>query len=263
MLIIGERINTSRPAIKKAVESKDESFILDEALRQIEAGASMVDVNCGTSMDKELEDMMWLVKTIQKSQDIRLCLDSPNLEVLKEAIGIHKGPAMINSITAEKSRYEKILPICKKYNSSVIALTMDEKGMPQTAQERFEIATIIMEICQQYGISKDKIYFDPLTRPASSEQKQAQEFLDAIKLIKELGLKTIAGLSNISYGLPKRRLLNKTFLSMACASGLDACIIDPLDQSLMSAISASQAILGQDEYCRDYIKAYREGKLNG
>lgn len=261
MLIIGERINTSNPAIKKAVQEKDRDFIRSEAQKQIEAGASMVDVNCGTSLDKELEDMLWLINTIQEKKDISLCIDSPDAAVLKEALRIHKGRAMVNSITAEKSRYEKILPLCKDHDCFLIALTLDEKGMPETAQDRFELATIIMEICEQYGIPKDRIYFDPLVRPISSEQKQAKEFLGAIKLIKELGLKTIAGLSNVSFGLPKRQLLNKTFLPMALAFGLDACIIDPLEDSLISTLLASSAILNQDEYCMRYLKTYREGKL--
>ncbi|MCK4462912.1 MAG: dihydropteroate synthase, partial [Candidatus Omnitrophica bacterium] len=173
----------------------------------------------------------------------------------------HKGRAMINSITAEKSRYEKILPLCKDYDCLLTALTLDEKGMPETAQDRFELATIIMEICERYGVPKDRIYFDPLVRPISAEQKQAKEFLGAIKLIKELGLKTIAGLSNISFGLPKRQLLNKTFLPMAHSNGLDACIVDPLDISLMRTIMTSSTILGEDEYCKGYLKAYRQGKL--
>lgn len=261
MLIIGERINTSRPAIKKAVQERDKAFILNETQKQIEAGASMVDVNCGTSLDKELLDMLWLINTIQEKSAISLCIDSPDAAVLKEALKIHKGRAIINSITAEKSRYEKILPLCKDHDCLLIALTLDEKGMPETAQDRFELATIIMEICQRYGIPKDSIYFDPLVRPISAEQKQAKEFLGAIKLIKELGLKTIAGLSNISFGLPKRQLLNKAFLPMALAFGLDACIIDPLEDPLMATLLASSAILDQDEYCRGYLNAYREGKL--
>lgn len=261
MFVVGERINTSRTSIKEAVESKNEDFILAEARNQIEAGATMVDVNCGTSMGKELEDMLWLIETIQKEGDTPLCIDSPNIEVLKEALKVHKGKALINSITAEKSRYEKVLPICKGNDCLIVALTLDERGMPKTAQERFEIATIIMEICQNYGISKDRLYFDPLIRPISAEPDQAREVLLAIKLIKEINLKTIAGVSNISFGLPNRRLINRTFLSMAYAYGLDACIVDPLDKSLMSSFLTSRALLGQDQYSMGYISAYREKRL--
>ena len=261
MLIVGERINSSRPDIKAAISNHDSTFILNEAKQQVTEGAIMVDVNCGTSMDKELEDMLWLIKTIQGEIDVSLCIDSPSADVLKEALSVHKGRAMINSITAEKARYEKILPFCKDSDCLIVALTMDERGTPNTAEERFEVATIIMEICQEYGIVKDRLYFDPLIRPISTEGGQAKEVLKAIRLIKELGLQTIAGLSNISFGLPNRRLINRTFLAMAYAHGLDACIIDPSDTSLMSCITASSAILGHDQYSMNYIGAFRENKL--
>lgn len=263
MMIIGERINTSRPDIKEAVKAKDENFILNEAREQMKHGASVIDVNCGTSLEQEWDDMKWLITTLQGNIDVSLCIDSPNADVLRKALKIHKGRAMINSITAEKARYEKILPFCKDSDCLFVALTMDEKGIPNTAKERFEIATIIMEICQEYKILKDRIYFDPLIRPVSAEQIQGREVLHAIQLMKEIGLKTIAGLSNISFGLPNRRLINRTFLSMAYAYGLDACIVDPLDAALMSSVRASSAILGHDQYSMGYITAYREKKLVG
>jgi len=261
MLIIGERINTSRPDIKRAVETKDANFIQEEVRRQKEAGALMIDVNSGSNPDTEVDDMLWLIDIIQEAAEIPLCIDSPNFAVLEQAMRSARGRALLNSVTAEKSRYEKILPICKEFDCDIICLTMDEKGMPATSKERFEIATIMMEICSKYQISKDRLYFDPLVRPVSSEQGQAMEFLGAIKMMKSLGLKTIAGLSNVSFGLPKRRLLNRTFLSMACSYGLDACIVDPLDSTLMSAITASSAILGHDDYCMEYLGAYRGGRL--
>jgi len=261
MLIIGERINSSRPDIKDAIARRDAQYLIDEAARQAEAGASYIDVNCGTSLTKETEDMKWLISTIQGALDVRLCIDSPNPSVISEALAIHKGQAIVNSVTAEKARYEKVLPFCKDTDALIVALTMDEKGVPHTAKQRFENATIIMEICQEYGIAKERLLFDPLIRPVSAEQGQAQEILEAIRMIKEIGLKTVAGVSNISYGLPARRLINRTFLCMAYAYGLDACIIDPLDHGLMSVVSASRAILGDDAYSMGYINAYREKKL--
>lgn len=261
MLIVGERINTSRKEIREAVEKKDAAFIFNSAKRQVDSGARFVDVNCGTNVDTELDDLIWMIKTIQKDEAIPLCVDSPNVEVIKEALKIVKGKAMINSITAEKARYENILPFLRESDADIIALTMDEKGMPNTKEERFELATIIMEICQEYGISKDRLYFDPLVRPVATEQNQAVEVLGSIKMMADLNLKTIMGLSNISYGLPNRRLINRTFLSMSCASGLSGCIIDPLDMNMMSAVRASEAIIGNDEYAMRYITAFRENKL--
>jgi len=261
MLIIGERINTSRNGINEAVKRRDSSFIVNESRKQIEHGASIVDVNCGLSMEKELEDMLWLIDTIQAGQEVPLSIDTPNGRVLKEALSVHKGRAMVNSITAEKARYEQILPIIKDSDCQIIALTMDEKGVPKTAQERFEIATIIMEICQGYGIKRDRLYFDVLIRPLSAEQPQALEALKAIRMIKEIGLKTIAGLSNISFGLPNRSLINRTFLTMACEAGLDACIADPLDTGLISSIITTDVIINADEYAMKYINAFRAGRL--
>jgi len=261
MLIVGELINASRPEIKKAIDVRDDGLILDIAKKQIDAGARIIDVNCGLNPQTEMNDMVWLIETIQNSLDIPLSIDSPSSEVLAKGLSKTRGRAMVNSITAEKSRYEDILPICKNYDCDIIALAMDENGMPQTAEQRFKLAEVMLEICTSYGISKDRLYFDPLARPISSEQRQVREFLIAVKMIKRLELKTIAGLSNVSFGLPNRRLLNRTFLSMASSSGLDACIIDPLDAALMSAVTASQVMLGNDAYCTEYLKAFRAGKL--
>jgi len=261
MLIIGERINTSRPAVKKAVEERDGEFILNEASRQIEQGASMLDVNCGTSLEDEAEDMLWLVNTIQGKKEIPISIDSPNPEVIKKALKIHSGKAIINSITAEKARYENILPISRDYDCAIIALTIDESGIPESAKERFKIARVLIEICKKYGIKKERVYVDPCVRPISTEQDSAKVFLESIRLLKEAGFNTIAGLSNVSFGLPKRSLVNETFLSMAISYGLDACIIDPLDANLMTALCISRMLLGKDEYCMEYLSRYREGKI--
>lgn len=259
--VIGERINTSRQAIRDAVKRRDAVMIADEAERQMDAGAAIIDVNCGTSLDKELDDMLWLIATIQAKREIPLCLDSPSADVLGEALKSHKGTAIVNSISAEKARYEKLLPLVAGSDCSIVALTMDERGMPKTAEDRFQIAQTITAVCEERGVSKDRLFFDPLVRPVSSEHGQGPEVLKAIRLIGETGLRTVIGLSNISFGLPNRRLLNRTFLAMACAAGLSACIIDPLDSFLMSSLTASAALLGQDEYSMNYIGAFREQRL--
>ena len=157
---------------------------------------------------------------------------------------------------------DKILPLVKKYNTSVIALTMDEKGMPKNAQQRFDIAKKILETTNKYEIPYKNIYFDPLVKPVSTESDQGKEFLEAVKLIKTLPeVMTVCGLSNISFGLPNRSLINSTFLTMCIFSGLDAAIIDPTDKNIISALKASNALLGKDEYCMEYITAVREKKL--
>jgi len=263
MLIIGERINTSRERVRKAVEDKDASFIQREALKQIESGANMIDINCGMSLEKEPDDLAWLVKTVQSATEVPLCIDSPNPDAIAKALPLHKGKALVNSITEEKFRYEAILPLIKKFNASVVALTMGEAGFPEKAEERFLVAKKIFDIANKYGIKSEDLYFDPMVKPLSSSPQQAKEFLDSIRLIKNLGnVKLIGGLSNISFGLPERSLLNSVFFAMARSVGLDAAIIDPLNKRITSAIKASEAIMGRDNYCKNYISAYREGKIS-
>jgi len=262
MLIIGERINTSRKAIEEAVEKKDAKVIQDEAKVQVEAGAQMLEVNCGTRINTEPEDMAWLVKTMQEVVEGPLSIDSPNPKAIEAGLAVHKGRAIVNSITAESERAGVILPLVKKYNSQLVALLMDERGMPKTSEERLTIAKKIMGLVTEYGIKEEDLYLDPLVRPVSTESEQVGEVLKTIRSIRSLGrVKSIVGLSNISFGLPKRSLINRTFLALALEAGLDAAIIDPTDPQMIATLKASNALLGKDEYCLEYIAAHREGKL--
>ncbi|MDD5688283.1 MAG: methyltetrahydrofolate cobalamin methyltransferase [Elusimicrobia bacterium] len=261
MIIIGERINATRKSIGEAIVKKDSKFIQQEALNQVNAGANLLDLNCGMSVKNEMSDMEWLVNIVQEVTDISLVIDSPNYEVIESGLKLCKKKAMVNSITGEKERIKMILPMVKKYDTDVVALTMDEKGMPHTSQERLSIAESIINVAKEYNISADRIYFDALTRPVSTEPDQTIEFLEAIKLIKsKLGAKTVCGLSNISFGLPNRKLLNSTFLAMALYAGLDAAIIDPTDRLMMTTLRASEALLGKDEYCLNYITDFKKEK---
>lgn len=263
MLIVGERINTSRKRIRPGVETRDKEFIQNEARIQIEAGAGMIDVNCGTRVKEEPEDLEWLVKTVQEVIDMPLCLDSPSPLALERALGAHKGRALVNSITLEKERMEKTLPLIKKYDARVVALTMDDQGMPNDSKTRVEIAGKILEALEGEGIKKEDIYFDPLVRPIGTDPQQSLMVLEAIKIIMEKfpGVHTFCGLSNISFGLPLRSLINQNFLTMALVMGLDGVIIDPLDKRMMSSLKASLALLNKDQFCLEYINAFREGKL--
>lgn len=263
MLIIGEKINTSRKEINEAVKAKDAEFITKIAEEQVSSGAQMIDINCGTNVNTEAEDMIWLIEVLKDVVNLPLCIDSPNPKVIERALSIYKGEAMVNSITGEEERAREILPLVSKFNARVVALTMDEKGMPQTSKERLDIAVQILKIARDYGVDKEKVYFDPLVRPISTEANQAVEVLETIRLIKDkLGAKTICGLSNISFGLPCRSLINGTFLVMALEKGLDAAIMDPTDSKVMSILISATALLGKDEYCMEYIQASREGKLD-
>lgn len=270
MIIIGERINSTRKSVYKATDSRDEKFLINEAKKQAQAGANFIDVNCAMFLEKELQTMNWLVRTIQNALNIPLCIDSPNSKAQEAGLSAHKGKAFVNSITAEDERLNQISPLLKKYDPYVIGLVIDENGMPKTAQERGEVA---LKIAKKSKISKDNLYIDALVRPVATEQNQGYEFIEAIKLIKKNNLKTTGGLSNVSYGLPNRSLLNAAFLKLAIDAGIDAIIIDPADNLVKDALAgkslpkeqfeiAKKTLLGQDEYCMEYITASREGRLN-
>jgi 5-methyltetrahydrofolate--homocysteine methyltransferase len=266
MLIIGEKINSSRKDIKDMVESKNKEYIQELAQKQVEGGAEMLDLNIGTIRKNEPEDMKWLVETVQEAVDVPLCIDSPNHEAIKAGLEVYnwdKRKALINSVTAEKEKLELILPLVKKYQCSVVSLTMNEQGIPQTSKERFKIADGLIRKLTSEGIPIEDIYIDPLALPVSANIQNANIVLDTLKRIKDSHpeVKTIIGLSNISYGLPERRLINQSFIILAMASDLDAAILDSIDKDLMALIKATDLLLGKDEFCRQYLKAFREGKF--
>jgi len=262
MIIIGERINTSRKEIALAVQKKDAEFIKNEAKKQAIEGADFIDINCGTNIHTEIEDLKWVAGLVQSAVDKPLCIDSPNPAAIEAVLAIHKGRAFINSVTAEHDRAEAILPLVKKYDCFIIGLAMGASGVPATAMERKQAAQQILEFTDKFGIDRERLYIDAVVQSIATDAAQGREFLNAIHLIKSsLGLKTIAGLSNISFGLPKRTVLNSSFLSMAIAFGLDAAIIDVTNPGIYSAFKASRVLVGEDSFCQDYISAFRNGKL--
>jgi 5-methyltetrahydrofolate--homocysteine methyltransferase len=264
MLIIGERINSTRAHIQEAIKSRNSGHIIKEAKSQIDAGASFIDVNCAMTLGDEVQDMDWVISVIQSEIiDANICIDSPNYLAIKRALEAYraKGRLFINSITGDGARIDRIVPLAVQYKASLIALTMGEGGVPNSAEERFAVAKDILAKVRNKGFNPEYLYFDPLIRPISTEPEQAREFLRSIPMIKSLGAKTVCGLSNISYGLPDRKVINSTFLAMAIQSGLDAAILDPTEKQVISSIRAAQALISEDEYCAEYIKAFREGRL--
>jgi cobalamin-dependent methionine synthase I len=265
MLIVGERINSTRSRIQEAIKARNAAYILKEAEAQRLAGADFIDLNCAMTSGDETQDIDWAISVIQSSiEDVSICIDSPNPLAIESALKVYKakGRVIINSITDEDARINTILPLAIKYDTRLVALTMSAHGMPNTASERFEIARSIFEKVKSMGFKAENLYFDPLIRPISTEPAQAVEFLKSIPMIKNLpGVHTICGLSNISFGLPNRKLINSAFLAMAAGAGLDAAILDPTDKHIFSALNASKALLCKDEYCAEYIQAFREGKL--
>jgi 5-methyltetrahydrofolate--homocysteine methyltransferase len=263
MLIVGELINASRTAIKTAIEDQDSETIQKIAQDQFDAGAAYIDVNAGVFIDREPAYLTWLVKTVQSNIDAPCCIDSPNPRAIEEALSVHNGTAMINSISLEKERYDNLLPLVAGTDLKVVALCMSDEGMPKTTDERMQIADKLVNGLLQNNVSVDNIYVDPLVQPISADTSFGMQFLNAIEQIVTTfkGIHTVCGLSNISYGLPNRPFLNQTFMNMAIAKGLDGAIVNPLDQKMMANIIAATTLAGEDNFCMEYIKAYRANKF--
>jgi 5-methyltetrahydrofolate--homocysteine methyltransferase len=264
MIIIGELINSTRDVIKKKIEERDVGYFKDIAKKQVEAGSGYVDVNAGAFVWDEVEHLIWLVETVQEAIDLPLTLDSPNVEALRKAADVHQGTPMINSITAEDERYKEIIPLVKENDAKVVALCLSDDGMPETADQRLKIADKLVNNFERDGVPLENVYLDPIIKPISVDGNFGYQVLDTIEGVSELGtdLHINCGLSNISYGLPHRALLNQAFLVMAMERGLDSAIIDPLDDYMMKLIKAAEVLINRDEYGMEYLKASRAGKLD-
>jgi 5-methyltetrahydrofolate--homocysteine methyltransferase len=263
MIIVGERINGTSHRVRDAIVARDSDFIAEQAVLQADVGAHYIDANAGTGPDREVEDMAWLVETIQDAADRPVCVDSASAGALKAGLEVHQGQALLNSATAEESRQQPVLELAQAHGARLIALTLDDSGLPKTGADRVAIAKRLSQAAEDMGIGRQDLFIDPLARSIGVENDQGIAFLEAVAGIREAlpGIHIICGLSNISYQMPSRKLLNRTFLAMAIAKGLDAAIFDPLDQSLMAVICAAQALLGRDEMCMEYIRAHRAGRL--
>jgi len=265
MIIVGEKINTSRKSIEEAVSKHDAAFIIKVAREQAEAGADYIDVNAGTFLEEEVDHLGWLVETVQSEVELPLCLDSPNPRALSEAMKRHKGVPLINSISLEEDRFNALLPVVTSQPCHVVALCMAQTAMPTTTEERVEVGSELIQKLTDAGIPLEKIYVDPLVQPVSVDTNMGIATLGAIgKIMTSFpGVNTICGLSNISFGLPERRLINRNFLALALAYGLSAAILDPTDRQLMATLLTSEMILGRDEYCQNFITAYQNGRITG
>ena len=261
MIIVGELINASRKAIGAAIEAQDTEAIQKIAADEHAAGANYIDVNAGIFVGKEAEYLTWLTACVQTVVDSPCALDSPDPAALESALTVHKGTAMINSISLEKERFDALLPVVAGTDLKVVALCMSDEGMPETTEDRLKIADKLVNALLQKNVDIDNIYVDPLVQPVSVNNKFGVEFLNTIERVRETftGIHTMCGLSNISYGLPSRKVLNQTFMSMAIAKGLDGAIVNPLDRGMMASIVSAEALSGNDSYCMNYLKAHRSG----
>ncbi len=258
--VIGERLNpTGKKRLKEAIRQGDKDFILKEALAQKEEGAELLDVNMGLPDIDEVETLKEVVAMVQSVVALPLQIDSSNPEAIEQAVRIYNGKPLINSVNAKPESLAAILPIAKKYGAAVLGLTLDETGIPETAEERLCLAKQIVAACNAYGIPKEDVFIDALVLTASAQQTLVRETLKAVRLIKEqLGVKTVLGVSNVSFGLPKRPILNSTMLGMALMQGLDAPILNTGSQAMMQVVDAYRVIVGSDLHATDYIAKYAD-----
>lgn len=266
MIIIGEKINSTLKAIRPAIEAYDVAAIQQLAKAQAEAGATYIDVNAGTFVKDEPERLKWLVETVQQVVKHPLAIDSPNPEAMRVGLMANKnGTPVLNSITAETARWEEVIPLVREFKPKIVALAMDDTGMPETAEERFNIAKRLIENLGKEGVKLDDIFIDPLVRPIGTGSHYGRVALDTIRNIKTTWpeVHITCGLSNISFGIPVRKLMNTTFMVAAIAAGMDGAILDPLDGKLMAFMYAAEALMGEDEFCMEYISQYRDGFFEG
>ena len=258
--VIGERINpTGKKRFKEALLSHDVDYILGQAVEQIHAGADILDVNVGLPGIDEKEMMVTAVKAIQGICDTPLQLDSTIPEVLDAGLRVYNGKPIVNSVNGEDESLENILPLVKKYGACVVGLTLDKGGIPKTAEGRFRIAQKILKRAEDYGIPKEDVFIDCLTLTASAEQDGVMETINALHRVRtELGLHTVLGVSNISFGLPNRETITRTFLTMALHSGLDLPIINPNIDSIMGAVRAYRLLAGIDRNSAEFISVYAQ-----
>ncbi|MDP4094156.1 MAG: methyltetrahydrofolate cobalamin methyltransferase [Bacillota bacterium] len=264
MIIIGEKLNSTLKSVRPAMENYDAAFVQELAKKQYEAGANYIDLNAGMFYKDEPERLEWLVKTVQEAVDIPLSIDSPSPKALEKALRANtNSKPIINSITDEKERYNPILPLVTEFKTGVIALCMDDEGMPETVEDRFKIGARLIEKLTKAGVQPEDIYIDPMVRPIGTGSHYGIVAIETIRKVKtEYPEVHIAcGLSNISFGIPVRKLMNQTFLVSAMTAGMDGAILDPLDKKLMSFLYATEALLGYDDFCMNYMTKFREGSL--
>lgn len=256
--VVGERINpTGKKLFKEALINEDIGYILQKAIEQVNAGADILDVNVGLPNIDEKKMMVKVVKEIQAVSDIPLQIDSTRADVIELALRYYNGKSIVNSVNGEEEVMKEIFPIVKKFGASVIGLTLDKSGIPSKAEDRFKIAQKIVQTAMDYGIKKEDIYIDCLVLTASAQQKEVKETIKAVSMVKELlGVKTLLGVSNISFGLPNRQLINETFLALALGAGLDLPIMNPNESGMMDVVNSFKVLNNEDVMAENFINLY-------
>ena len=262
VVVCGERLNpTGKKKLKAALKEERYDELVVEAIKQEQAGAHVLDVNVGLPGIDEPKVMKHVIKLLQEVIQLPLQIDSSNFQAIEEACRYYNGKPLINSVNGKDETMEAVFPVVKKYGGVVIGLALDENGIPPKAEQRFEIAKKIINKAKEYGIDKKDIIIDCLVLTASAQQKEVMETIKAVSMVKTLGVHTVLGVSNVSFGLPNRPLLNKTFLAMAMSAGLDLPIINPLDQELMNTIDAFNVLYNYDQDATNYIQKQAQSQV--
>ena len=263
--IIGERINpTGRKLLAAEMAEGDYSRVVSDAVAQVEAWATMLDVNAGIPMADEPRILAECIQLVQNTVDVPLAIDSSIVEALEAGLAVYKGKPLVNSVTGEEERLEVVLPLVKKYNAAVVAISNDETGISEDPNVRYEVAKTIVERAEDYGIPREDVIVDPLIMPVGAINLAGKSALDLIRRLRdELKVNTTCGASNISFGLPNRHGMNAAFLSMAVGAGMTSAIMNPLHTEEMSAIMGADVMMGTDPECRRWISKYREPAPEG
>jgi 5-methyltetrahydrofolate--homocysteine methyltransferase len=259
-VIIGERINpTGRKMLAKEMAEGDFSRVVKDALAQVAAGAHMLDVNAGIPLADEPGILAETIKLVQSLTDVPLSIDSSIVAALEAGLEVYQGKALLNSVTGEEERLESVLPLVKKYNCAVVAISNDETGISEDPDVRFEVAKKIVERAEDHGIPRADVVVDPLVMPIGAMGTAGVQVMQLVRRLREeLKVNTTCGASNVSFGLPNRDGVNAAFLTMAMASGLSSAITNPLHDSIMQAVMGGDVMLGKDSNCANWIRKYRE-----
>jgi 5-methyltetrahydrofolate corrinoid/iron sulfur protein methyltransferase len=258
MIIIGEKLNGSIPSCAAAIAAKDENYIRDIAKKQADAGSTYIDV-CASVKENELETLKWMIDLVQEVTDVPIAVDSPDANVCLEALPFCKRPGLFNSVSMEGDKVDSVFPVIADTEWEVVALLCDDTGIPRTAAKRLEVFDKIMEKAEEYGIDPSRIHIDPLIEMLCTSEDGIAMVVEVMTSIKSRypTIHITGAVSNISFNLPVRKLVNQAFTVLAMNSGMDSAVLDPTNRDLMGVIFATEALLGLDDYCMEYIAAYR------
>ena len=263
MIIIGEKLNGSIPSMGKAIAEKNEARIKNLARIQSEAGADFLDVCASVQVDEEVETLKWLLDLVQSASDVPICLDSPSAETLVAALPFVKKPGVVNSVSGEGNKIDLIFPAIADSEWGCVALLCDDRGIPQTVERRMEVFEAIMKRAKEFNIAPSRLYIDPLVVTLSTNDTAFTTFAECTRQIKKLypEIHITSGLSNISFGLPVRKLINMAFMILSIEAGMDSAIVDPTNRDMLGVIYAAEALLENDEFCLEYIGKYKAGLI--